>query len=856
MLVPVSWLAEYVALPDGITTEELDAAFVRMAYEVEEVRDLAGSVTGPLVVGRVAEIEELTGFKKPIRYCRVDVGGSAPQGIVCGATNFAVGDLVAVALPGAVLPGGFAIGARKTYGHVSEGMICSERELGLGDEHGGILVLPAGAGEPGVDARPVVGLDEVVFDLNINPDRGYALSIRGLARDLALALGVEFTDPAELATPGKAAESAELATPGKAAEPGATGEPAYPVIVRDRVGCDRFAARMVRGVDPTAQSPESMKRRLTHAGMRPISLAVDITNYLMLELGQPMHAFDLDRLTGALVVRRATAGEKLTTLDGAERDLHPEDLVICDDTGVISLAAVMGGLSTEVNVGTTDVLFEAAHWDPMTVARTCRRHKLSSEASKRWERGVDAQLPLVALRRAVELLVEHAGGTPGDDVLDLDYTAAPAPIEIRHGLAIEISGLAGAPLEGYAPIDGELSVADERAAYQAIGGAVADGDGRFEVTPPSWRPDLRDPYDLVEEFARLVGYHNVPSVLPIAPAGRGLTAEQRRRRSVGRTLAEAGYVEVLNYPFVSASVYDALGLPDDDARRIACRLVNPMSDTEPELRTTLLGPLLTALRRNLGRGHRDLALYEIGLVFRPEGTRDGVPPELPVAHRPDDAALTEAGRYLPHQPWRVATVLAGDVEPPGWWGKGRAATWADAIESARIVAETVDAQLRVSADVHAPWHPGRCAALHLPDGTLAGHAGELHPAVCDALELPRRTCAMELELDRLPLLGVAAAPEVSVFPPALLDVALLVDAGTPAAEVEAALTDGAGGLLEGIALFDVFSSEQLGAGRKSLAYKLTLRAPDRTLTVEEAVEARDAAVASAVRAVGAELRGG
>ncbi|MGH3646179.1 MAG: phenylalanine--tRNA ligase subunit beta [Micromonosporaceae bacterium] len=845
MLVPVSWLAEYVALPDGITTEELDAAFVRMAYEVEEVGDLAGSVTGPLVVGRVVRIEELTGFKKPIRYCRVDIGAEAPQGIVCGASNFAVGDLVAVALPGAVLPGGFAIGARKTYGHVSDGMICSERELGLGDEHGGILVLPAGVAAPGADARPVIGLDEVVFELNINPDRGYACSIRGLARDLALALDVPFTDPAELATPSKAAQSAAVEAPR------ATPQPAYPVRVEDRVGCDRFAARVVRGVDPAAESPEWMKRRLTHAGMRPISLAVDITNYLMLELGQPMHAFDLSRLSGELVVRRAADGERLTTLDGVERALHPEDLVICDDTGVISLAAVMGGLSTEVNVGTTALLFEAAHWDPMTVARTSRRHKLSSEASKRWERGVDAQLPLVALQRAVALLTESAGGTPDATVLDLDYTTGRDPVRIRHGLAVEISGLSGQRVDGR-----ELSTSDEAEAYRALGCDVADDGEAYAVTPPSWRPDLTDPYDLVEDFVRLVGYDRVPSVLPIAPAGRGLTAEQRRRRSVARTLAEAGYVEVLSYPFVSPSLYDALGLPVDDPRRIASRLVNPLSDEEPELRTTLLGPLLTALRRNIGRGHRDLALYEIGLVFRPEGTDTGTPPALPVAHRPDDAALTEAERFVPHQPWRVATVLAGDVEPPGWWGNGRAASWADAIESARIVAETVGVELRVSADVHAPWHPGRCAALRLADGALVGHAGELHPAVCDRLELPRRTCAMELELDRLPLLGVAVAPEVSVFPPALLDVALLVDDGTPATEVEAALTEGAGELLESIRLFDVFAADRLGAGRKSLAYKLTFRAADRTLTVEEAVAARDAAVAAAVRTVGAELRGG
>ncbi|MQA24395.1 MAG: phenylalanine--tRNA ligase subunit beta, partial [Micromonosporaceae bacterium] len=780
MLVPVSWLAEHVALPEGIAVDELDSAFVRMAFEVDGVEDLRERVRGPLVVGRVLEIDELTGFKKPIRHCQVDVGNPDPQGIVCGATNFAVGDLVVVALPGAVLPGDFAISARKTYGRVSNGMICSERELGLGDDHAGIIVLPDAVAEPGADARPVIGLDDVVFDLNINPDRGYAWSIRGLARDLALALDVPFEDPAE------------------APATGGTAQAAYPVRVEDTVGCDRFAGRVVRGVDPAAASPQWMKRRLAQAGMRPISLAVDITNYLMLELGQPMHAFDRARLTGDLLVRRAREGERLTTLDGAQRALHPEDMVICDDTGPISLAAVMGGVTTEVNVGTTDVLFEAAHWDPIMVARTARRHKLSSEAGKRWERGVDPRLPLVALERAAALLTEWGGGAAGAEVLDVDHVRPAEPIRIRAGLAIEISGLGG---QG-------LTAEDEARAYRAVGcEAAAEGDV-FAVTAPTWRPDLADSYDLVEEFARLVGYDKIPSVLPTAPPGRGLTAEQRRRRSISRALAEAGHVEVLSYPFVSPDLHDALGLPADDPRRIACRLANPLSDEEPELCTTLLGPLLATLRRNLGRGHRDLALYELGLVFRPEGVAEGRPPALPVDRRPTDEELAAAAGHVPRQPLRVAVVLAGDAELPGWWGKGRQAGWADAVEAARIVADVAGVELAVSADAHAPWHPGRCAALRLPDslgGTLVGHAGELHPAVCDALELPRGVCAMELEIDRLPLAGFAAAAEVSGFPPALL-----VDEQVPAAEVRQALVSGAGELLESIRLFDVFTGEQLG----------------------------------------------
>lgn len=829
MRVPLSWLADHVELPDDITVDRLDDAFVRMGFEIEEIDNLQTRVAGPLVVGRVLEIEELTGLKKPIRYCQVAIGTAGDsadvRGIICGAQNFAVDDLVVVALPGAVLPGDFTISARKTYGHISNGMICSERELGLGDDHNGILVLPADTPvPPGGDARPVVGLDDVVFDVNINPDRGYAFAIRGLARDVALALGVPFHDP------------------GVGEVPAVTPEPPYPVTVADTEGCDRFATLVVRGVDPTAESPQWMKRRLTLAGMRSISLAVDITNYLMLELGQPMHAFDVGRLAGPLVVRRAAAGERMVTLDGVDRSLDPADMVICDDSGVVSLAAVMGGASTEVNIATTDVLFEAAHWDEVTVARTSRRHKLPSEAAKRWERGVDPAMAPVALARAVALLTEYAGGVADDRFGDIDHTAPREAIVIDADLPARVVGV-------------DYSRDDVAAALTSLGCGV-DADGaRLAVTPPGWRHDLTDSYDLVEEVARLHGYDAVPPALPIAPAGSGLTASQRRRRSVARTLADAGYVEVLSYPFVSPEVHDAFGLPADDERRRALRLRNPLRDEEPELRTSLLPPLLTALRRNLSRGHRDVALYEVGTVFRPQAGSLPVPPPLPVNHRPGDEELAAASATVPPQPWRVAVVLTGDVEAAGWWGAGRAATWADAVEAGHLVAAAADVELTVRADEHAPWHPGRCAALLLPDGTIAGHAGELHPAVCDALELPRRTCAMELELDRLPLPAVTPMPRMSAYPPARIDVAVTVAAAAPAAEVQEALVSGAGELLESIRLFDVYTGDQIDADHKSLAYKLTFRAADRTLTAEEAVAARDAAVAEASRRVGATLRG-
>ncbi|MEU6206506.1 phenylalanine--tRNA ligase subunit beta [Micromonospora musae] len=858
MRVSVSWLREYVDLPADLSTDDLTQALVGLGIEVDSVADLRENVTGSLVVGEVLEIEELTGFKKPIRFVRVDVGAAngtgEPQEIVCGARNFAPGDRVVVILPGGVLPGGFAIGARKTYGRNSNGMICSVRELGLGDDHEGILVLPEESpAKPGDDARPVVGLDEIVLELEITPDRGYGLSLRGLARELSHAFGVPFRDP------------------GLAPAPGATPEPAYPVEVRDTVGCDRFAARMVRGVDPSAPTPGWMQRRLTTAGIRSISLPVDITNYVMLELGQPMHAFDAGRIAGPLVVRRAAAGEKLTTLDGVDRVLAAEDMVICDaglpnpavgeGAGVpISLAAVMGGETSEVVAGTTDVLFEAAHWDPVMVGRSARRHKLFSEAAKRWERGVDPALPLVALERAVRLLTEYGGGVAGDEILDLDHVSPRTPITLPADLPTRRIGVDYPPARVVALLEQvgcTVAQGVDRLAEDPGAVGVAAGDGvSLTVTPPSWRPDLVDPADLVEEVVRLDGYDKVPSVLPVAPAGRGLTWQQRRRRTIAQALADRGYVEVLAHPFVSPELPDLLGLPADDPRRPAVRLANPLSDEEPMLRTTLLGPLLGVLKRNLGRGHRDLALYEIGSVFHPRPGA-GSPPAMGVDRRPTDAEFAAADAVVPEQPRHVAAVLAGEIELAGWWGSGRAAGWADAVEAGRTVLAAAGIptdRVEVRAAEYAPWHPGRCAEL-LVDGVVVGHAGELHPTVVAALELPRRTSAVELNLDLLPAAPMLAAPAVSGFPPALIDVALVLDESVPAAQVQRALVEGAGELLEDVRLFDVYTSDQLGAGRKSLAYKLTFRAPDRTLTVEEAVAARDSAVAVAAERFGATLRG-
>jgi phenylalanyl-tRNA synthetase beta chain len=821
MRVPIGWLAEYVDIPQGTSVEDLDATFVRLGLEVEEIHR-PEQVTGPVVVGRVLGIEELTGFRKPIRYCQVDVGEAEPRGIVCGATNFAVGDTVVVALPDSVLPGGFEIAARKTYDRVSDGMICSVRELGIGEDHAGILVLASdGDGHPpGTPAGPVVGLDDVVVELAITPDRGYCLSMRGIARETGTGLGTTWRDP------------------GLRQLPTWDGEPAWKVTVADPEHCDRFSMLAMEGIDPTAPSPWWMRRRLQQAGVRSISLAVDVTNYVMLELGQPMHAFDRDAVQGPITVRLARAGEKLETLDGTTRTLTDDDLLITDDSGPIGLAAVMGGATTEIGDRTSGVLLEAAHWEPTGVARTARRHRLPSEAAKRFERGVDPEMTVVALARAAQLLAEYGGARVVGDLVDVDTRTPRTPIPLDPDRPARTAGV-------------RYDARRVAELLDAVGCDITAEGEHFVVTPPSWRPDLTDPADLVEEVVRLAGYDDVPSILPTAPPGRGLTDVQRRRRSIGRTLAEAGYVEGPSYPFVGTTVLDALGLPDDDPRRAVVVVRNPLSEEEPALRTTLLPGLLTTLARNLSRGQRDLALFEHGAVF--PGERRSPAPLPGVDGRPDDATLAALYGAVPGQPWHVAVALTGAREPRGWWGAGRPAEWADAVQAARYVAEAAGVELAVRAGERAPWHPGRCAELMVGD-RVVGYAGELHPRVCAALELPARTSVMELDVDALPPAPVPAGPRISTFPPVLFDLAFTVDAGTPAAGFEAAVREAAGELLESLRLFDVYTGSPLPEGTKSLAYSLTLRAPDRTLSGEEAAEVR-ARIVGAARLAGAELRG-
>lgn len=857
-LVPISWLATHVEVPESLTPEELAEALVKVGLEEEAIHE--SEITGPVVVGHVLtrEAKEQSNGKV-INYCRVDVGpyndepGSgkesselASRGIICGAHNFDAGDYVVVSLPGAVLPGGFAIAARKTYGHISDGMICSARELGIGEDHSGIIVL-AHEGDsaaiealpsPGSDALPLLGIAGATLEINITPDRGYCFSMRGVAREYHHSTGAEFTDPGL---------PENLAAP--LPEPTANG---VPVVVADGapihgiIGCDRFVTRVVRGINPSAESPRWLKDRLTQAGMRPISLAVDATNYVMLDLGQPLHAYDLDKVAAPIVVRRAHDGERLVTLDEVERELSLEDLLITDSAGgegnrVLGLAGTMGGFETEITADTHNVLVEAAHFDPVSVARMARRHKLPSEAAKRFERNVDPRLPGVAAQAVVDLLVEYGGGTAGDEVFDYDATVAPVAADFP---VAEVERLTGLQLPG-----SEIS-----AILTDIGCAV-EGEGEIlRVTPPSWRPDLVGPAHYVEEVARLVGYDRIPSIVPAAPAGHGLTAPQRQRRDVLRALAEQGWVQVLSYPFVSEQAFTKQEITGDDPRRLAVRLTNPLQEEAPFLRTSVLDTLLDTARLNAARSNPEVAIYEESLVAHPAGIVAAA--RASVGQRPSDDELAALLHAIPAQPHHVAGIACGDAVA-GHAGLPRVTwDWRDAVEAVKIMGRTIGLDLAPHAASIAPWHPGRCAQFSVGNAVI-GYAGELAPAVCKAYELPQRSIAFEVDMDALFAArgdDAAHVAPVRTYPVAKEDVALVVDDSVTAQDVAEVIRSAAGDLLEDLRLFDVYTGEQLEPGKKSLAFALRLRS-DHTLSAEETAGVRTRIIKHAKKRCGAELRG-
>ncbi len=571
----------------------------------------------------------------------------------------------------------------------------------------------------GSDVQALVGWPDAVLDIEVTTDRGYALSHRGLARELATAFGLPYQDPADVALP----------TP-----VGAAGD----VRIEDPAACSHYVLRRMHGESLVKSASSSLadQARLIAAGMRPISRIVDVTNLVLLGVGQPLHAFDADKLEGAVVVRRAKAGERLETLDGVDRKLSPEDLVIADDLGPVALAGVMGGARTEISEGTTEVALESAHFDSVVVTRTSRRHGLASEASRRFERGVDPELARYGAELAASMLLGDAAG----ESVQLTEVGTPlqlAPVELPAGECERLGGRVY-PVE-------TITLRLEQV------GCHVTGSDPLIVQPPPWRPDLTRAADLVEEVLRLEGYRTIPVTLPRAPAARGLTAGQRARRRITAAVADAGFGEVLLLPFVAGDAADRLGLAADDARRASVRVANPLSDDEAYLRTTLLPGLLGAAARNVNRGNSDVALFETGTVFRatPQPASITVPP---VDRRPTPEELLALDALLPEQPTHIGAVLTGLRTVAGPLQPARAADWADAVALAHVIAAAAGARLDVAAADFAPWHPGRCAALSVAtaDGPrVVGHAGELHPRVVADAELPARACALEIDLGAL-----------------------------------------------------------------------------------------------------------
>ena len=816
MRAPLSWIKEFVEIPASVTAEQISDGLIRVGFEVEEIIKQGADLTGPLKFAKVLSIEEITEFKKPIRYVGLDCGEGETRYVICGATNFAVGDLVVAALPGAVLPGDFKIGARETYGKTSNGMICSARELGISDDHEGIMVFAQSEVTIGADAIDALQINDVIFDVAVNPDRGYALSIRGIAREVAGSLDLKFTDPVD------ALRALKFEDTGK----GVTAK------IGEKSSASVFYLRTLSNFDQKATTPIWMRRRIEKMGMRSISLVVDVTNYVMLELGQPLHAFDKAKIKGGLTIKRAGKAQKFKTLDGVERTLDPDDLMVCDDEQPLALAGTMGGLSSEITETTTEIALEAVHFCEVCIAKNSRRHKLSSEASRRLERSVDPSLAEFASARFVQLLTAHSSAKHVATVVDGEPIYAPLvtidPSYVSKTLGFDVPPAKVAEL------------------LRVIGCDVDEKS--FTIDPPSWRADLLTAADFTEEVARMIGYDKIPSILPPRPLHASLTPTQKRRRAVATMLASRGLVEVQTFPFTNQATIDSMGFVGE--RASTYKVANPMSEEFPLMRVHLVPGLIEVAQRNISRGAKDFAIFEMGSIFR--SSQKLVPAISPdLSKRPHQKIIDEIFASVPTQGYHVAGLLVGKTENENWQGKSRAYNWQDAIAFAQDILQLCNLEWSVARSDLAPWHPGRCAEL-IVNGKAVAHAGELHPRIIAAYGLPERSVAFAVALSALPDSALVRPTTVGTMPAAVQDVALIVDATVSAADLEAALREGAGDLLESITLFDRY--DKIGDGKISLAFTLVFRASDRTLTGEEVSAMRESATAVATAKCAAVVR--
>jgi phenylalanyl-tRNA synthetase beta chain len=804
MLVPLSWIRDFT--PVDAPVPELVSALNQLGLEVDGVEQPGELITG-VRVARVLGVEAHPDADK-LQLVDIDTGTGQTR-VVCGAPNVVAGMVVPYAGSGATLPGPdggvFTLSSRKIRGVVSDGMLCSARELGLGEDHSGILGLDDGT-ELGADVRELLGLDDVIFDLAVTPNRPDAMCVVGVARELA----AHFSLPLEVPEPHVATDASVTSD--------------VTVVIEDDVRCPRYLARVARVT--LGPSPAWMAQRLVKAGMRPISNVVDVTNYVLLERNQPLHAFDLARLGGrGIVVRTATAGERITTLDDVERELNVEDLLICDAQQVPqAIAGIMGGSTSEVSDATTEILLESAYFERMGIARSSKRLKLRSESSARFERGIDPDAVARNAERAMELLVEIAGAQVAPDAVDVyPHPVARARITLR---ASRVNAVLGTSLDAedvwasLAPLGIDLTDPD----------VVGSADELVAIVP-TFRPDLDREIDLVEEVARRIGFDRIGRTLPDTHGQVGaLTTRQRERRLVADALVGTGLSEAITLSLVAPADLERAGAPLD--RLVAA--TNPLRAEESVLRTAVLPGLLRAMAGNHRQGLTDVGLFELGRVFlAPAADRGPLPDE------PEHVALARAGglRRGPLEPDRPVDVY-------------------DAVDAVQAVLDALGIVDVVLEPVgHPGFRPGRAARV-LVAGVDAGTVGEVAPAVLEALDLEAPVVAAELQLDALldAPRGDRTFRPPSRFPASLLDLAFVADETVPSAGIEATLRAELGELLEAVRCFDEFRSDALGAGKRSLAFTLRLRAPDRTLTDAEAGELRARAVAAVHREHGAELR--
>lgn len=805
MFVSLNWLREYIDF--DLTAEELAEKLLLTGTAIESVGYLGRDMDN-IVVGQIKAIKKHPNADT-LTLCRVDIGTKELQ-IVCGATNMKEKDKVAVALVGARLPNSITLKKANIRGCDSEGMMCSAVELGVGEDASGLLILDPET-KVGISFASAYGLEDIVLELEVTPNRPDCLSMIGIAREVGAITGRPYRKPNVILN-----EVAEKASSRAQVE------------ILDSILCPRYVARVITGVK-IGPSPAWMWQRLEKAGIRPINNIVDVTNYVMMELGQPLHAFDHDRITqGKIIVRRAEKDEIMVTLDDVSRRLNEDMLVIADPKGPVALAGVMGGAFSEVSSSTKNILLESANFNPVSIGRTSRGLGLISEASIRFERGVDPNGALFAADRAAQLMAELAGGKALREAVDV------YPREIKPWLLIlrvsRANDILGAELTSK-QVSGILKALDLDVSVEGSGTRV----DRLKVTVPTFRPDLEREIDLIEEVARLHGYDKIETTLPESRGRRGgLKHEQVVREMVRDHLVSSGLYEVVTYGFIDDRHFDLMGLPPDDKLRQAVRLKNPVSEDQSIMRTTLVPGLLNVIRHNVNRGETDVAVFEMGKAFSPR-----------------------RGELLPEESLSLAGALTGSWRSKEWYEEARKVDFYDAKGVLEALFEKLGIGDRWTLErIRDPvLHQGRQADILVGKDRI-GWLGELRPEVQAAYELSERVIIFEVELDKLVDLADLAweFQEIPRFPSIALDIAALVDEKVKAADVQKTIGLAGGKLLKEVRLFDFYDKDPVPRGKKSLAYSLTFRADDRTLTDEEAKKAYDRIVAQLKKELKAEIR--